>query len=391
MKRAVLWSVLSAVIIVTGWWISQRLIASRENTHNARRTPAVAVEVAPVIKGTIRNAQRFSGTLVPKAHFVVAPKIGGRLERLMVNIGDTVERGQLIALVEDAEYVEQVEEARAELAVAKASLEEQGSALDSSQREFDRILALREKKIASESELDAVQAQLEVSKAKHKLAMAQVSQKEAALNAAQVRLSYTRIRASWENGDGNRVVGERFMDEGAMLSANSPIVSIYDISSLTAVIFVIERDYPKIKIGQDAFVTTDAYPERTFTGRIIRIAPVLRETSRQARVEIEVSNPDWLLKPGMFARVEIEFAHHDNVTLVPVTSLARRGERQGVFLVDLEQMKALFTPVSLGIVNSDTAEVVNPPLSGLVVTMGQHLLEHGSAIVLPKNTKDVRE
>ncbi|MGA1844257.1 MAG: efflux RND transporter periplasmic adaptor subunit [bacterium] len=391
MKRVFLWSALFGVIILMGWWMSQRFISSRDDTHTARKVPAVAVEVAPIFRGTIRNVQRFTGTLVPKAHFVVAPKIGGRLERLMVNIGDTVERDQLIAVVEDAEYVQEVEEARAELAVAKASLEEQTSALDSIQREFNRILALREKKIASESELDALQAELEVGKAKHKLAMAQVSQKEAALKAAQVRLSYTRIRASWEDGDGNRVVGERFVDEGAMLSANAPIVSIYDISSLTAVIFVIERDYPKVQVGQDALLTTDAYPQRTFAGRIIRVAPVLKEASRQARVEIEVSNPAWLLKPGMFARVELEFAHHEDVTLVPVTSIARRGEQQGVFLVDAEGMKAVFTPVSLGIVNGETAEVLSPPLSGRVVTMGQHLLEDGSPLILPENTPDERE
>jgi RND family efflux transporter MFP subunit len=372
-----------ALTFLIGWKVYQGVFISDKESSNERKKQAVAVEVSPVKKDTIRDVQIFTGTLMPKAHFIVAPKIGGRLEKLLVNIGDVIKNDQLIAVLEDEEYVQQVEQSRAELAVARANLEEQQSALNNAQREFERSQALREKKIASESELDSAKAQLEAKLANYKVAKAQVSQKEAALKAAQVRLSYTMIHASLTDGDGSIVVGERFVDEGAMLQANSPIVSVFDISSLTAVIFVIERDYPKVKIGQEAFVTTDAYPDRPFTGMIVRVAPVLKEESRQARVEIEIPNPDWLLKPGMFTRVQIEFAKHEGVTVVPLTSLARRAGQEGVFRIDMENMKARFVPLKLGIVNGDLAEVVNPSLSGLVVTLGQHLLEDGSAIILP--------
>jgi RND family efflux transporter MFP subunit len=372
-----------ALILLIGWKVYQEVYISKKGSDNERKKQAVAVEVSPVKKDTIRDVQIFTGTLKPRAHFVVAPKIAGRLEKLMVNIGDVIKHDQLIAVLEDEEYVQQVEQSRAELAVAKANLEEQNSTLKNAQREFERSQALREKKIASESELDSAKAQLEAKSANYKVAMAQVSQKEAALKAAQVRLSYTKIHASLTEGNGSMVVGERFVDEGALLQANSPIVSVFDISFMTAVIFVIERDYPKVKIGQEALITTDAYPDRPFTGRIIRVAPVLKEESRQARVEIEIPNPDRLLKPGMFTRVQIEFAKHEGVTVVPLPSLARRADQQGVFLVDTEQMKARFVPLKLGIVNGDLAEVVNPPLSGLVVILGQHLLEDGSDVILP--------
>ncbi len=100
--------------------------------------------------------------------------------------------------------------------------------------------------------------------AREKVALAQVNQREAAVKAAEVRLSYSRIVAEWKEGSDERVVGERFVDEGAMLSANAPIVSILDIGRLIAVIQVIERDYSKVRIGQEAVVSTDAYPGRTF-------------------------------------------------------------------------------------------------------------------------------
>jgi hypothetical protein len=86
----------------------------------------------------------------------------------------------------------------------------------------------------------------------------------------------------------------------------------------------------------------------------------------------------------MFIRAHIEFARHDDATVVPRTALAKRNGRQGVFLADVQNMKAHFIPVTLGIVNGESAEVVKPSLSGSVVTLGQHLLEDGSPITVPE-------
>jgi len=383
MKKAVLLLLVLAVAGVFGWRLWQKALAARAQASPAERgARAVAVEVQPVATTTIRDVAQFTGSLFSKALFVAAPKVAGRLKKLTVNIGDPVRQGQTIALLDDDEYAQQVGEAQAELEVAKANIEEARSALEIEKREYDRVQALRQKNIASESELDSGQARYQAQEAKYKVALAQVDQKDAALKAAEVRLSYTRIQAAWEDGEGERVVGERFVDEGAMLRANDPIVSIIDLSSLTAVIHVIERDYSKITVGQDATVTTDAYPERLFRGRIVRVAPLLKETSREARVEVEIPNPEGVLKPGMFVRAEIEFDRHDNATVVPFTALARREGREGVFLADLTEKKAHFVPVTVGIVSGEQAEVTAPPLSGMVVTLGQHLLTDGSTIAV---------
>lgn len=383
MKKAILILVAIAVAGFLGWRVYKKASASPKGSFRRRGAMAVAVEISPVQKTTIRDVGLFSGTLLPKSQFIVSPKIPGRLERLFVNIGNPVKRGNLIALLDSEEFFQQAEQARAELDVAAANVEESFSALGVAQRELERVQTLREKKIASEAELDSAQAQCDAQDAKYRVTLAQVTQKEAALNAAQVRFSYTQIRALWEDGDEPRIVGERFVDEGEMLRANDPIVSVLEIHLLTAVIHVIERDYSQVRTGQEAVITTDAFPEKSFPGTIIRVAPILRETSRQARVEIEVANPQRLLKPGMFIRAQIEFAKHDGATVVPVAALARRGGQQGVFLADTQKRKALFVPVTLGITHNGLAEVLNPPLSGEVVTLGQHLLEDGSAIMLP--------
>jgi RND family efflux transporter MFP subunit len=272
--------------------------------------------------------------------------------------------------------------------VAKANLQESRSNLRNAKREFERVKVLRKKKIASESDLDDAEARYLAQEAQYKVGLAQIAQKEAALKAAEVRLSYTRIQADWEN-DGSRVVGERFVDEGAMLGAHDAIVSILDIRSLIAVVYVIERDYNKIQLGQKALITTDAFPDRRFQGEVIRIAPLIKEQSRQARVEIKIPNPMELLKPGMFVRVQIEFAEHEQATVIPVVALCKRDGRQGVFLVDFEQAKVRFVPVTLGVVQGDRAQVINPPLAGSVVTLGQHLLSDGSSVILP-NAREQR-
>jgi RND family efflux transporter MFP subunit len=385
-KKAVIVVIIIAVTI-TGWWV---LVKMREDAAGpeGRRRPPVAVEITPIMKAPIREVGVFTGTLLPESQFIVAPKIAGKLNTMFVNIGDEVTKGQLIALIEDEEFVQQVDQARAELAVARAHLEESRSALNLAQREFERAQALREKQIVSESELDAAEAQYKAGMAKQKVALAQVAQKEAELRTAQVRLDYTRLKASWTDGDNSRIVGERFVDEGAMLAANTPIASIIDIDALTAVIHVIEREYPRIKTGQDATITTDAYPGRTFRGNIARIAPLLKETSRQARVEVVIPNPDHLLKPGMFVRVEIEFNRRADATVIPVNALTKHDGRQGIFLADMETMKAKLVPVTVGIVSNDMAEIVEPPVSGMVVTVGQHLLEDGTAITVPEGNKD---
>ena len=391
MKKLFVTLVFLALIGLLGWQVYLRIDELRKPTARDRKAPPVPVEAEPVRKDTVRDIGFFTGTLYPYTQFIVAPKIAGRLEKLFVKIGDPVKKGQLIAVLEDDEYLQQVDQARAEREVARANVGEARSALDTARRELDRAKALRQKKIASESELDAAGAEFNSQEAKYKVALAQVAQKEAALKAAQVRLSYTKIRATWEEGDQDRVVGERFVDEGTMLAPNTPIVSILDICSLTGVIFVIERDYSKVKVGQEALISTDAFPDRTFSGKVVRMAPLIKETSREARVEVEIFNPEGLLKPGMFIRAQIEFSRQDNATIVPARALTKRGGREGVFILKREEMIAQFVPLKLGIANSEWVQVIEPPLSGLVVTLGQHMLEDGSAIVLPGEKGQARD
>lgn len=390
MKKKILWiSIAIIALAIIGWQIYQRTSKAGKTGTDRMSIPAVAVEITAVRKDTIRDVGLFTGTLFPKSQFIVAPKISGRLEKLLVNIGDRMKRDQLIAVLDDEEYAQQVAQAQATLQVAQANLEEALSSSEIAKRGLERAHALHKKGLAADSELDAAQAAFKAQDAKYKVAVAQVAHTEAALKAAQVRLSYTQIRISWKNGYALRVVGERFVDEGAMLTPNAPILSILEIHPVIAAIYLTDKDYFRVKKGQKAVVTSDAFPDRTFSGEIARIAPLLKETSREARIEIEVPNPDEFLKPGMFINAQIEFANKNNVTVIPVSSVVKRDSQQGVFLADTQNKKVNFVPVRLGIVSGEWAEVVEPAsLSGFVVTLGQHLLRNGSTITLPPNWQE---
>jgi len=455
MKKALAVLVLLGVLGLLGWQIYRKATGSAEKSGRTARLAVVAVEVAPVRRATVRHIEQFMGTLRPRSQFVVAPKVGGRLEKLLVDVGDPVRGDKLIAVLDDEEYAQQVEEARAELEAAKAgaeeirlvaalqdeehaqavaqaqaalgsakaNVEECRSTLANTQREFQRAKALYARKVVSFAELDTAEARYNTAKARlevalakvvekratltaaqvrlsqtqknaraaeHKVALGKVAQKKAALKAAQVRSSYTQIKApAWKDGQLARVVGERFVDEGAMLKANDPIVSVLEISALKAVVHVTERDYPKVRAGQGVTLRTDAFPGRSFAGKIARVAPLLKEASRQASVEIEVPNPERLLKPGMFIRAQVELDRHEAATAVPLTALVRRNGQQGVFVADIEGLKAHFVPITPGITEGELTEIVNPPSSvqnAWVVTLGHHLLEDGSAITLPDGT-----
>ncbi len=190
------------------------------------------------------------------------------------------------------------------------------------------------------------------------------------------------VKASWSDGGNSRFIAERFLNEGAMISANTPIVSVIDIATLTAVIDAVEQDYFKIKPGLEAEIEPSALPGRTYKARISRISPMLEESSRQARIELELANSDFQLKPGMFIKARIIYAVHTNARVVPASALVRRNEREGVFLVDHENERANFVPVDKGFREDELVEIASPSISGDVVTLGHHLLEDGMSIIL---------
>jgi len=404
MKKLIVFVIIVTLFGLLGWNIYQRILETRASQAPARppsagraeqggnrpggntafRKQAIAVEIAPIRRQTLEDIGQYTGSLSPASQFVVTSNVSGRLNQLLVNIGDRVKQNQVIAKIDAELFQQQVERAQADLDVANANLAEAESALFAAEREFERSKTLSQGNILSQSKLDAAEAAYHAASARLNVAQANVASRESALKTAQLNVSYTAVKVTWNGGNSQRVIAERFANEGALLKTNDPIVSVVDIRSIICVIPVIERDYFRVKPGQQTVIITDAFPGKTFNGQVARIAPILKETSRQADIEIEIPNPEELLKPGMFVRVQLQFDQIPEATVVPVAALVTRNGQQGVFWVDEQQMTAKFMPVTVGVTNNETAQIVTPPLSGSVVTLGQHLLEDGSSVTLPE-------
>lgn len=348
------------------------------------RDRVAAVAVAPIERRAIELRRVFSGALEAHSKFVVAPKVAGRVIEIPVDIADSVSRGDPVAILDDAEFEQAVRQAEADLAVAQANLAEAASALEITLRSDQRITTLRERGIASETEYDNVQAELLARQAKVKVAEAQVIRAESSLESARIRLGYTRITADWAGDEDRRVIAERYVDEGETVSANEPLLMIVELDPITAVIFVTERDYSLLQPGQAALFYTDAFPDQAYEGKIKRISPVVRESSRQARVELSLDNPDGDLKPGMFVRADITLQRVEDATVIPYASIARRGPDEGTFVVSPDSATVRWQTVKTGIRSGEFVELLDArQLSGRVVTLGQHLLDDGAPITIP--------
>ena len=184
------------------------------------------------------------------------------------------------------------------------------------------------------------------------------------------------------------------MDEGQTVAANAPLLLIVELHPIVGVVFVTERDYAHLKPGQLVSLTTDAYPGEQYPGRIDRIAPVFRKSTRQARIEMTIDNPQHRLKPGMFIRATVVLAQVPEATIIPEQALTIRDDRSGVFIVSEDGQSVAWREVKVGIREGDRVQVEGEGLSGRVVTLGQQLVKDGSAITIPdvqNQTADGRE
>ncbi|HKL21166.1 MAG TPA: efflux RND transporter periplasmic adaptor subunit, partial [Tichowtungia sp.] len=195
----------------------------------------------------------------------------------------------------------------------------------------------------------------------------------------------------WAGDDPLRVVAERFIDEGQTVSANTALLHIVDIDPLSGVFFVTEKDYAKLKPGLQVDIRTDAFPKEVFTGQIERVAPVFREQSRQARVEISIPNREQKLKPGMFIRAHVEVDRAENATIIPAEAIVTRSETQGIFIVDPDGKQVHWQSVETGIRETTRVQILNTQLNGLVVTLGQQMIDDGSLVTFERENHSTEE
>ncbi|MDB5309753.1 MAG: mdtE [Gemmataceae bacterium] len=376
----------------------------------------VPVTVVPVSPVTLQRTVPVVGTLDPYKDVLLAPKVDGRVVRVLRDTGDVVRPGDVLLELDPTEYALDVEVARAGLEAELARLSLTGlpageidlngvksvararASLNLAAKEFARATDERTRGVGTpqtydkaEAEVELAETGLRVAEADARATLATARRMKATLDKAADRLRDAVLRApvpdewgAWAAAVGpaacplRYVVAQRLVWEGEVVRG-TPEKNVYrlvlaHVLKLRAA--VPEKHAPGVKVGQPVVVRADAFPDRVFRGVVARVGPTVDTLNRTFQVEVEVPNgdPRAVLKPGTFGKAEIETRADAGVVV------AFAGVNK-VFVVDGDRAKAI--EVQLGQRDKDWVEVIGPvPPGAQIVTSGFSQLVDGSPIRL---------
>ena len=338
--------------------------------------PPMTVELGKATRASIKSEITVVGNLIGQATVAVAPRAAGRLQEVSVRLGDRVSRGQRVARIEDFEIQEQVKQAEAAQEVSMATIRQREADLQLAQTNAERSRNLFERQLLPKQTLDDNESRYQSALAALDLARAQASQSKARLDELRINLGNTIITSPV-----NGFVSRRIVDPGAFVSQNAPIVDVVDITTVRLVANIVEKDLKEMQSGDGTMVEVDAYPGEEFMGRIARVSPVLDPATRTAPIEIEIPNPGYRLKPGMYARVSITTDTTKDALVVPADAVVDLGGRRGVFTPLNES--AVFRALQVGTEAGNIVEVLGGLAEGdVVITTGAGALRDGDRILL---------
>ncbi len=285
-----------------------------------------------VSMGPLKAVVTATGTMNAVTTVLVGTQVSGTISRLYVDYNSHVKKGQVIAEIEPAAFEAQVDQARANVLAAKANVEKAKATLYDSRRTRDRNRELFSRSLIARSDLDTAEANQDANDALLAAALAQVAQTEAALRYAETNLRYTKIISPVDG-----TVVSRNVDVGQTVAASFQTPTLFtiaqDLTKMQIDTNIDEADIGKIRLGQNAEFTVDAFPDITFHGAVaqIRIAPVTVQNVVTYDVVIKLDNTDMKLKPGMTANVSVVYADKERVTRIPNAALRfRPTEKDGI-------------------------------------------------------------
>jgi RND family efflux transporter MFP subunit len=335
---------LSLAVLSAGLLASCSSSSSSKSTEEQSADTVRLVEVAPAEMRALNLSEEFTAQLEAKVVNNITAQAGGRLKQLLVKVGDRVGAGQAVARMEAT----QAAQAQIQLADAKTN--------------FARM-----------DELYKVGG---VSKAQWEQAKSAVDQAKLAYgNAAENTVLRSPISG---------FVTAKNYDNGDMTSPQLPVVVIQQIAPVKAVIGVSEQYYSYLKKGAAATLSVDALGEETFSGVVTNIFPTLDPVTHTVSTEIEVANKDLKLRPGMYARVHLDFGTKEALT-VPDKAIVRQAGSGARYVYIFSGGKAVYRAVELGQQQGDLYEVVSGLNAGdQVIISAPSNLKNGLSVKLRK-------
>ena len=347
----------------------------------ASDTPAkprpVKVRVVPVASRTLQRSVEAVGSLFPYEEVTVSAEVEGRIDRVYVDVGDRVALGRplvkiipvelSLALDQEQAALKQIEtrlappEGQAALGDAKDTAEVRRAEADrtDAEQKYQRAKELWDQGLIARGAFDEAEARRNFTRAAYDMALqnvrtlqAQAVQRSASVALAEKKLGDTVIRAPFAGQ-----VKERMVSPGQYVRVQTPAMVLVDNDPLRVRLKVPERMAGWVAVGQLVTVQVEAYPERSFAGKISRINPSVDAQSRAFEVEALLENQDGSLKPGFFARASIASSHRDETLVVPREALRYLYGVYKVYAVDHGTLKE--TEVKLGAREGEEVEVVD--------------------------------
>ena len=340
---------------------------------NVRKQEATATDQPPVVEVTSaaairRDLPRFfeaTGSLIGDQQTDVAPQTAGKVVAVGVDIGSRVQRGQMLVRLDDAELKLRVEQAAAQLEQAKAAVKQAEEKIglrpgqpfdpnrvaevaaarvtfDLAEKNLRRAEKLVESGDVSREFYDEQRARRDQLKEQYDVALAQARQNYAAVEVARTnvasvesQLALARKNLSYANIPApiDGYVSERTADVGEYVSPQQKVATIVRTNPLRIRIDIPEQAIPQVRAGQSVSVTTSAWPDKNFAGRIARIAPNVTASSRTLTVEAEIENSSGALKPGQFATVRILQERSEPAVLIPARSVVTEAGVSRVYVL----------------------------------------------------------
>lgn len=359
---------------------------------NGSPTPATTLQTA-AIETEIVSPQTIAGIipatgkiLVPENSVaVIGPVNEGRIVRLYAGQGTRVRKGQKLADLESAD----IDQAEADYLKALADYENavrsSAAEVKLAQESYDRNKLLFEQSITAGKNLQSAEHDLEVAKANRENS---INGTKAALTAARRHLlilglndatidaltKKTDLAATFSlNSPIDGIVVERNATVGASVGTDANVFKIIDLSHVWIDADVFEKDLPRVRTGQDVKLTVTAFPQSTFSGKVILINSVVDPDTRTVKVRTEVANPDGRLKPDMFANVQIITDVNRAAISIPQSAVLNDEGKSIVFVAEGDRYDK--RQVQPGIQNNDRVEIVDGLKAGdKVVVKGNYLL-----------------
>jgi len=328
--------------------------APSDAENSEEETPPVPVETSTPVRGDVYAMYTGTAPIEAYAEADVIAKVAGEVRELLVEEGDEVSKGQILARLDG-------ERLRLELNESEAKLRKL-------QRDYERNIDLKDKGLISDGDFEKIKYEMEAL--------------EAAFNLASLELDYTQIRAPIEG-----VVAERFVKLGNTISEGDALFKVTSLDPLVAYLHVPEREYRHISPGQPVGIEIDALADETIVAAVSRVSPIVDPQTGTFKITVEIVDKTRRIKPGMFGRIGVIYDVHENALQIPRSAIIEDQGAASVFVIDGD--RATRRPVSTGFSNRGMVEITNGLQDGeQVVTVGQGSLKQDSRVTVINRSGD---